>query len=134
MSAGEIELVRSNYSAINRRDVDGVLGALHPEVVVIDTSRPDPTSSDGLWRGPEGCGRFLLDWAESFDDMEFHPVDLFPMGDAVIAEVLARGRGRGSGIPVENRRFHVFRFRDGKIARFEVWPDRDQAVASATDE
>jgi ketosteroid isomerase-like protein len=131
VSENLIEIVRSNYDAINRFDPDAVLSFVHPDVVVVDASRPDPTSDDGAWHGKEGWGRFLLDWAESFDEMQFEPVEISVIGDVVISEVLARGRGRGSGIPVENRRFHVVRFSDGKGVRFEVCSEREQAEEAA---
>jgi ketosteroid isomerase-like protein len=131
VSEQQIENVRSHYEAINRLDFDAVLDFVHPDVVVIDPSRADPNSPDGAWHGKEGWGRFLLDWAESFEETQYEPVEMFLVGDSVVAEVLVRGRGRGSGIPVENRRFHVISFRDGKGVRFEVCVERDEAVSAA---
>jgi len=131
MSERSIEIVRSHYEAINRLDLNAILSLVHPDVVVIDPSRPDTTSPDGAWHGIEGWQRFLVDWAESFDETQYEPVEIFSAGDSVIAEVLVRGRGRGSGIPVENRRFHVITFREGKGVRFEVCTERDEAVSAA---
>ena len=124
------EILRSKYEAINRRDVETILDVLHPELLVLDSSRPDPTSEDGLWHGKEGGGRFLLDWAESFDDTQYEPVEMTSVGEVVLAEVVVRGRGRGSGILVENRRFHVATFRDDKVIRFEVYADREEAESA----
>lgn len=132
MSEHLTEIVRANYAAINRQDVDAILRFVHPDVAIIDPSRPDPTSPDGIWHGIEGWGRFLLDWSESFEETRYEPVEIFPEGDdTLIAEVLVRGRGRGSGILVENRRFHVFSFRADKGVRFEVCAERAEAILAA---
>ena len=69
MSERSIEIVRSHYEAINRLDLNAILSLVHPDVVVIDPSRPDTTSPDGAWHGIEGWQRFLVDWAESFDEL-----------------------------------------------------------------
>jgi ketosteroid isomerase-like protein len=131
VSNDPIEIVRASYEAINNLDFDTVLNVVDPDVVVIDASRPDPSSPDGVWRGKEGWGRFLLDWAESFDETRYEAVEVFSIGNVVVSEVLVRGRGRGSGIPVENKRFHVFTFREGKGIRLEVCAERGEAVSAA---
>lgn len=126
-----IEIVRTSYEAINNLDFDAVLNFVDPDVVIIDASRPDPSSPDGAWRGREGWGRFLLDWVDSFDEVRYEAVDVFAIGDVIVSEVVVHGRGRSSGIPVENRRFHVFTFRNGKGTRLEVCAERDEAVSAA---
>ncbi len=131
MSKDPIEIVRASYDAINNQDFDAVLSIVDPDVVVIDASRPDPSSPDGAWRGKEGWGRFLLDWADSFDETRYEAVEVFSIGNVVVSEVSVRGRGRGTGIPVENRRFHVLTFREGKGIRLEVCADRAEALSAA---
>jgi len=131
MSKDPIEIVRAGYEAINNLDYEAILDFADPEVVVIDRSRPDPSSPDGAWHGREGWGRFLLDWADSFDETRYEAAEVFSIGNVVVSEVLVRGRGRASGIPVENKRFHVFTFREGKGIRLEVCAERGEAVSAA---
>lgn len=131
MSKDTIEIVRAGYEAINNLDFDAILDFVDPEVVVIDASRRDPSSPDGAWHGREGWGRFLLDWADSFDETRYEAVEVFSIGNVVVSEVLVHGRGRASGIPVENKRFHVFTFREDKGIRLEVCAERAEAVSAA---
>lgn len=56
--------------------------------------------------------------------MRYEPVELFLVDGIVIAEVLVRGSGRDSGIPVENRRFHVIRLRGDRAFRGLHWARR----------
>jgi ketosteroid isomerase-like protein len=42
-----------------------------------------------------------------------------------------RGRGKGSGVPVDNEGAHVWALRDGKVVRLEIFADRADALAAA---
>jgi ketosteroid isomerase-like protein len=40
-----------------------------------------------------------------------------------------RGRGKGSGVEVDQRRASVFHIRDGKVIRLALYWNRDRALA-----
>jgi hypothetical protein len=40
------------------------------------------------------------------------------------------GRGKGSGVEVDQRGAHVFELRAGKVVRLEIFADRDRAIES----
>jgi ketosteroid isomerase-like protein len=48
--------------------------------------------------------------------------------DVVISVTRHRGRGRESGIEMDFQVFYVHRFRDGRLARMEMFFSRDQAI------
>jgi ketosteroid isomerase-like protein len=41
-----------------------------------------------------------------------------------------RGRGRDSGVPVEERWAYAYTLRDGKICAVDLWGDRDARSAA----
>ena len=50
--------------------------------------------------------------------------------DLTLATVNLRGRGAGSDVPVEQRQWHVFRWRDGKTVWVKVYADEADALAA----
>jgi len=54
------------------------------------------------------------------------------VGDAWLTTGSFHGRGAGSGIELtQEDAYAVWRFRDGRVARFEAYIDRDEALAAA---
>jgi ketosteroid isomerase-like protein len=52
-------------------------------------------------------------------------------GENVLAAVRIRGRGRRSGIPVDNRVYLHFKVRNGKIVYCYEYESRDEALEAA---
>ena len=52
-------------------------------------------------------------------------------GDTVLVSILYDGRGKGSGVKVEGVFWYLFRLRDGRVLRWELYPDRAQALEAA---
>jgi len=56
------------------------------------------------------------------------PQEFFERGDQIAVFVLVRSRPRGSSAVVENRIGHVWTMRDGKVARFQIFPEQEKAL------
>jgi ketosteroid isomerase-like protein len=108
------------------------LNLFHPQVEVLDPSRPDSAVESGIYRGREGMRRYVEDWVESWEEFKLVPEEFVDSGEKVVARVRTLGRARASGIELEDERFHAFGFRNGKIASLEVHPSL--ASAQAADE
>lgn len=114
MSDELIALVRSGYEALNRRDFDGWMQQLDPQVEVYELAEaPEPS----VYRGPEGVRGWLQKQDEVFEEFSMEPTDIVVSGDVVLATVAMHGRGRGSSAPVMLRLFHVLTMRDGRVLR-----------------
>jgi ketosteroid isomerase-like protein len=132
VSSENIELVRRFYVAVGRADVDAVIEVLDPEIVVDDPGRPNPVSPDGLHRGHEAARRHAIDWQEAFEETAMDPVEVFEASDdTVIVRVRTSARGVGSGVIVDNERYHVITLRDRKFKTVAVREDRTEALAAA---
>jgi ketosteroid isomerase-like protein len=83
------------------------------------------------YRGHAGVGSWLEDWASAWSDYTMEPEELLDAGERVIAFVLQRTTGHGSGVALERRDAMVFEVRDGKIVRLDYYNDRDQALRAA---
>jgi ketosteroid isomerase-like protein len=115
------EILRRLYDRFNARDIEGVLGDLAPDVVWANGM------DGGFVHGHEGVRDY---WTRQWSMVDPHvePVDFRQDADGVIvAEVLQTVRDL-AGNPLHGQTHglrdktvaHVFRFRDGKVVRFEI--------------
>ena len=97
---------------------------LHADVEVHDHDIMDA----GEYRGHEGFARWLEDWAAAWSEYAMEPEDFLDAGDSVVAFILQKTTGHGSGIALERHDAMVFGVLDGKIVRLEYYNNRDQAL------
>jgi ketosteroid isomerase-like protein len=129
MSRENVEPVRRMIDAFNRDDVDTVVAAFD-ENCEIDEPPEMPDSPPSGYRGHDG----IREWMENLRGVAgagFEPRSFTPSGDLLLCELVSRGVGRGSGVPIEWTTFAVLEMRDGKIARIRVFLTREEALAVA---
>jgi ketosteroid isomerase-like protein len=132
MSEENVEIVRRGLEtfreAVERRDFDSAFDA---DVLADDVewipSRSFPGRSS--YRGRDGFSEFLSTWAEDFGHLSF---DIEWLTDApddrVVALVLVRGSGQGSGVPVEMHLAAVYELEDGRVNRIRNYLDPAEAL------
>src|SRR5690242_8296979 len=116
MSQENVEIVREGWKAWLRGDLPGVFRNFDPEIVW-DTShfRDWPESN---YYGIEGVQQFLEEWLEVWDEYEMSLEDVLATSDGRVVSLFChRGKGRGSGIPIELEMAQVATLRDGRITR-----------------
>lgn len=124
----DIEEMRRAYEALSRGDVEKVLGIIDPEVEIRDRPEiPDPQT----YRGHEGARAALQQSFDTFEALHFEPEQFFQIGNRIVVVIRMRGKGRESGVPVEDRIAHLWTLRDGRAWRLQVYSDPDQAIADA---
>jgi ketosteroid isomerase-like protein len=84
-------------------------------------------------RGHDEVRRGIGSYFESFDLFVPEPEEIIPGAreDEYVVLVRTHTRGRGSGAEVEMQVAHLIRLRGGRVARFEVVPDRAEALERA---
>jgi ketosteroid isomerase-like protein len=137
VSEQNVELAREGIAALNEAYTTGdvapwrrqVEKACDPEVVL---EAGGEAFTEGEWRGHEGAVGFVANQMEVLEDMSIH-VDEYTDVDenSLIVAITFAGRARHTGIQVEMHPFHVFRWRDGKVVRWQVFLDRDEALEAA---
>jgi ketosteroid isomerase-like protein len=114
------------YEAFESGDTEAVLSLLHPDVTVeVHTDRPDIGSE--IYHGHEG---FLANFAEItdvFDEVRLEPVETEQRDERVMVTCRVSGRGKGSGVAIEGKIFHVWTLDDGIGTRLEIFNDPEQA-------
>ena len=129
MSQENVEVVRKSIDASNRGDFDAWLGFLSPEVVW--ESLPLPGFRD-VYRGRSGAREWLEQLLEVFEEAHIEIDEITALSDdRVLMAYTPRGRGRGSGLPVEYPVWEVLWLADGLITRRQVFWTRDEALEAA---
>ena len=89
---------------------------------------PDPQT----YHGREGVQQALASSDESFDEFTLAPTDMIGVGTRHVVVVLRMtGRGRGSGVPVEEEIAHLWTVEDGKAVAMQVYSDPQDALRDA---
>ena len=128
MSQADIETLRAGYEAVSRGDWDAAIRDAHPE---LELQTADRVVSPGTYRGAGEVRRFFEDLFEPFEEVIVEPEKFFERGDQIAVLLFTRLRPTGSSAVLENRIGHLWRMRQGKAIRLEVFPKREDALEAA---
>jgi ketosteroid isomerase-like protein len=129
VSEENVDVVRGIWEADRRRDWDAVYAAYDGDVVWEDHA--------GLWgdwgvaRGPDGIREAWRRWHEAFDGVRFEWGEVDHGGDVVVVTYEIHGRGRGSGVEVQQAVTLVWQLAGGKVVRISAYLTRAEALEAA---
>jgi uncharacterized protein len=69
-------------------------------------------------------------WFREWDNWRAEAEEFLELGDYVVVLTSYHGRGKVSGAEVHQKGAHVFKLRDGKVVRLEIFADRKRALES----
>jgi uncharacterized protein len=125
MSQENLEITRRVYESLNAGDLSRLAEFVAPEIE-IDLTRN--VFNPQVIRGYEGIEQFGTTLNEVWEDFRFEVEELIDAGDEVVAALRLVGKGRGSGVPVDQRDIHVVKLRDGRAVHIAVYRDRAEAL------
>ncbi len=129
MSQENVEVVRRSIDAFNRGGVDAWLRFLSPDVVW--ESLPLVGFRD-VYRGRAEAREWSEQLTEVFEEAHLEIEQITPLNDdAVLVELTQIGRGRGSGLPGEQRIWSIFWLAEGLITRRQPFSTRAAALEAA---
>ena len=129
MSEENVELVRRAMTAFADGDLEQAAKILDPNAELYPPAE-DP-DVERMYRGPEGARSWLQNWLEAWEEFEFRIDDVIEAGDRVVLVFSQRGRGKTSGVEIENQLAGVATMRDGKLVRGDVYLDIEEALRVA---
>jgi ketosteroid isomerase-like protein len=129
MSQENVELVRLAVDATNRRDL-ATLDAIWSEEAEFHSTF---AASEGrVFRGRQGIRDYFETLGDAFVDMRIEIEEISDVAtNRVVVELRVSGRGKGSGVNVEQRNGQVWTFVNGKVARIDSFMDRNEAFEAA---
>ena len=103
---------------------------LEPDVELIQASSIIDTA--GEFRGREGLLEALGELREAFDDLRFELEEAIPASEGrIVALMRVHGRGRGSGMQLDNRIAWLITLREERVSRIVVYEEREEALEAA---
>ena len=128
MSEGDVARARAALAAFGTGDLDRLVRQFHPDFVGVVP--PELSAEPDTYRGHAGIRRYLESFREYVDGRRFVPEDVIAAGDAVVVAMRIAGRGRGSGVPFEQRLANRITVRDGLIDSMTAYATVDEALAA----
>jgi ketosteroid isomerase-like protein len=125
VSQDDVERLREGYEAFNAGDWDRVLDRFAPEFRADE--RPDVLDSERGVDAMEAMGKA----GALFDDYRLDPLEFEDRGDWILVTVRQSGRGKASGVPVEEELFHLWDVHDGRATQLRAFTTREEALQAA---
>jgi len=80
-------------------------------------------------QGTEAMARSWRDWLAAFEEFKVEATEYIDRGDEILVFAKFRGRGKLSGVPVEEwPGASLFTLRDGKVVRLVLYSNRADAL------
>jgi ketosteroid isomerase-like protein len=128
MSEENVELVRRAYDAFNRRDLDGFLALMDPDV----EAEPRTLGIEGgSYKGRDGMRRWWTELLAVFDDFEVDVIEVRGNGDVTLVKLRIGGHGAASDIALSESVWHVGRWRDGQCVWWRTCETENEALEAA---
>lgn len=120
-------MARQAYEAWNRDDLQWVLDRCAPDIEF----RPNAGFPDWneVYRGREGVQAWYRAWREAWEALSFRVERIEDLDDQVLVLVSVSGKGKDSGVVVEERRAHLFENdMEGFCTRWQSFATWDEAL------
>jgi ketosteroid isomerase-like protein len=119
------QILDRGYGAFNRGDVEALVELMEPDFVWHEAVEV-PGRKTAI--GRDEFADYLRGFTRLWEDFEFEQLELDDLGDdTALAKMRAHGRGRASGEPMELVIYHLWRFRNGRVARMDAYLDENEA-------
>ena len=127
MSQKNVERVREMYEAYLAGDAERALAYFHPDVSADFTARGDAS----VRKGREALSENVATWVNTWDDYSERIEEVRDLGDTICLIALQRGRGKGSGVQIENRSAQLYELEDGLITSMQTFMNPASALKAA---
>jgi ketosteroid isomerase-like protein len=128
MASQNVEVLREIYDHWGRGDWE-YLPTVYADEFEWGWS-PEFPEIAGVYRDERSPNPRLQTWLSPWEHWQVEVEDYLEDGDTVIVLARYRGRGKGSGVDVDVPGAHVWRMRDGRAIRLEVFANRQTALAA----
>ncbi len=127
MARDKVDVAKRVVDAYNRRDVDGLFAELATPDFEWYPALIRALDGGGV-RGREGVERFVVDTEENWEGLQIVAEEFRDLGDRVLVLGRMKGRGKGSGVPVDQPFASILEFRGDRIRRNRVYLDHAEGL------
>ena len=123
-------LAQSAYEAFGRGDMEALAGLMADDIEWVSPGDPADDPNAGTFNGKQAVLGWFGRLASTLDFTTFEPREFIAQNDKLASTVYAEATVRATGRAFVNHEAHVWTFRDGKVARLQIYLDT-AAVAAA---
>jgi ketosteroid isomerase-like protein len=123
-------LLDQGLSCWNGGEID-LMAEEYADDAEVDTTMALP---DGRrYKGREQFGRYFHELWDAWDSLRMEPLNVTDVGGGrYVAEVRTTGKGRNSGIEIDQSMGFLYTMReDRKVSRLQMFPSREAALEAA---
>lgn len=126
MSQENVNLVQGMYEAFSKGDIPAVLSRFDPEIEWNEAEN-FPYADRNPYVGPNAIleGLFMRLGSE-WDYWNLKIEELLDAGDTVVSLGRYLGKNKSTRIKIDAQFVHVWKFRNGKVVRFQQYADTAQ--------
>jgi len=127
MSQQDVDIVLNHFTATNEGDISRALDCYADDIELVVPD--DAFLESGTFKGRDAVGRWFGNWFRAFQpSYHFELDEARDLIDVVLVVAKHAGRGGMSGAEARARMAYLYRVRDGKIARIELYPGSSEAL------
>jgi ketosteroid isomerase-like protein len=115
MSHADVEVIRRFMASPTAGDWDAMFAWFAPDVELRDLQHAPDVAE--VLRGPEAIRLVVASWRETYDEFRTEVYEYVDADPWVICDTRWYGKGKGSGMPIEQRVADAYEVKDGKIVR-----------------
>jgi ketosteroid isomerase-like protein len=131
MSEGQnTQLTKDAYAAFGRGDISAVLGVMTDDIEWVFPGPAGVLPLAGMFTGKEAVGAWFGTLDANLEFQVFDPREFIAQGDHLVSLVHIENTVRSNGAKVVLDEAHLWTFRYGKVARFQVYTDTEAAAAA----
>lgn len=129
MSRENVERTQRVMDTFNRRDRDGLLALMDPDIEW--TPYEVRVQGGSPYRGHEGMRRWMEESFEVLPDLRVDTHELRDLKNVVYVQGRLHGHGAGSGAPFERTLWELLEWRDGKVVWGSTFGSEPEALEGA---
>jgi hypothetical protein len=124
-----VDIVKRSYDAFSRKDMDGVMGDMHPEIV---WHQAQGLPHGGTYRGLEEVKRNIFDPLDEewWNDFTADPDEFLDAGSNVVVVGRYRGVSKATGQQLDVPFVHIWSMSGDQAIRFRQYLDTAGWVAA----
>lgn len=126
--ASREELAAGAIAALNDRDLEALRRYIDPELVF--NSRLVALGGD-VYRGIEGMRQYFDDVDSTWNGFDVDIDEFHDLGERAVVVIRARGRGKASGVPLDQQIGQVWTWRGDRLHHVDAFEEPAEAFRVA---
>jgi uncharacterized protein len=123
-------LAQSAYEAFGRGDIPALAEMMADDIEWVHPGNPSEHPNGGTFKGKEAVLGWFGALGSSTDFARFEPREFIAQGDKVVSLVDVEATVRATGRTINDREAHLWTFREGKLAHFQIFLDTAAGAAA----